>query len=487
MKEKNIKVNAVLNMVKTISSIIFPLITFPYVSRVLMPENIGKITFGSSFVSYFALIASLGITTYAIRECSAKREDRNELSKTASQIFSINIVTTIIAYGLMAMTLLFFREFDAYRTLIIIQSTAILFATLGCDWLNSAMEDFPFITIRTIAFQFVSLALMFTFVHEPGDYMKYAAITVIAASGANVVNIFYRRKYCTIRFVKDMEWNRHFRPIALLFVMLLVQIILSSTDVTMLGLMKGDTEVGYYSTAQKVSGLISQVVASLVWVVMPRMALYFNQENYDKINELLKKILGVLLTLGLPSAIGCICMSQEIILIISGEEYLPAAPVLSVLMICFIFSLLGGSFLGNIVLLPSKREGVYLVVCFVATVIKLVMNYFMIPLGGANAAAWATAVSSFVIMTLLIITKDKRIKLNYFLQTVSAPAVGGVVIVITCALIKAAVPGLLLRSILCIGLSGLLYFAVQLILKNQVVKEFANALLNKLRAYKSKQ
>lgn len=150
MKQHNLKLNAILNTIKTLFGIIFPLITFPYVSRVLMPENIGKVNFGSSFVSYFSLIASLGISTYAIRECSAKRNNKNELSETASQIFSINICTTVIAYVLMFLTLLFFRKFDSYRTLIIVQSTTILFTTLGCDWLNSAMEDFAFITLRTI-------------------------------------------------------------------------------------------------------------------------------------------------------------------------------------------------------------------------------------------------------------------------------------------------------------------------------------------------
>ena len=128
-KEKNIKINAILNIIKTISSIIFPLITFPYISRVLKPDNIGKINFGSSFVSYFTLIASLGITTYAIRECSAVREDRKKLEKISSQIFSINFCTTIISYITMFIVLIFFRQFDSYRTLIIIQSLTIVFAT----------------------------------------------------------------------------------------------------------------------------------------------------------------------------------------------------------------------------------------------------------------------------------------------------------------------------------------------------------------------
>ena len=480
MKTNRLKVNAVLNVVKTVFSIIFPLITFPYVSRVLMPENIGKVNFGASFVSYFALIASLGIATYAVRECSAKRNNIDELSKTASQIFSINIVTTVIAYAFMLATLLLFRQFDSYRTLIVIQSSAILFTTLGCDWLNLAMEDFAFITIRTISFQVISLILMFAFIHQPEDYLKYAVITVLASSGANIVNIYYRRKYCSVRFVRSMEWRKHLRPIMLLFVMILAQTIFNSSDITMLGLMKGDYEVGLYSSAVKMANLVSQVVASLAWVVMPRMSLYFAEENYEKINEMLKKTFTVLVTIGLPCAVGCICLSQEIILIISGEQYIAASPALSLLMIGFLFSLVGGSFLGNMVLLPSKREDIYMIVCCIATGVNLVMNYFMIPLWGVNAAAATTMFASLLIMVLLIVKRDRRIKLDYIFRTMLPPVLGCILIFATCALVKSIAIGLILRTFACVLICVVVYFTIQIIFKNQIVIELLSAVKSKI-------
>lgn len=481
MKEKSIKTNAIFNIVKTISSLIFPLITFPYISRVLQPENVGKVNFGSSFVSYFSLIASLGITTYAIRECSAVRGDKKKLGEKASQIFSINVCTTIVAYVLLGLSLIFFRKLDSYRTLIIIQSTAILFTTWGADWLNSAMEDFKFITIRSIGFQFISLILMFILVHQPEDYLKYAAITVLSSCGANITNILYRRKYCTVRFTKDMHWQEHFTPILLLFVMILAQTIFNSSDITMLGLMKGDTEVGLYSSAVKMSHLISQIVSSLAWVVMPRMSLYFAEEKFDKINEMLQKTLNVLLTIGLPCAIGCICLSEEIVLIISGEKYLAAAPALSILMIGFMFSLIGGSFLGNMVLLPSKKEGVYMIICCIATVINLVMNYFWIPVWGVNAAAFTTAFASLVIMILLIISKDKRVRLNYVIKTLVGPATGSLLIIIICVSIKSIISSIYLRSIICVLVSVMVYLVAQIIFKNNLVMDVISSFHKKLK------
>lgn len=481
MSEKSIKVNSILNVIKTISSIIFPLITFPYISRVLQPENVGKVSFGSSFVSYFSLIASLGITTYAIRECSAVRGDKKKLGEKASQIFSINVCTTIVAYVLVGLSLIFFRKLDSYRTLIIIQSTAILFTTWGADWLNSAMEDFKFITIRSIGFQFISLILMFILVHQPDDYYKYAAITVLSSCGANITNILYRRKYCTVHFTMDMHWQEHIKPILLLFVMILAQTIFNSSDITMLGLMKGDYEVGLYSSAVKMANLVSQVVASLAWVVMPRMALYFSEANYEKINEMLKKTFNVLVTIGFPCAVGCVCLSQEIILIIAGAQYFAAAPALSILMIGFMFSLIGGSFLGNMVLLPSKREDIYMIVCCVATGINLVMNYFLIPLWGVNAAAATTMFASLLIMVLLIIKRDRRIKLDYVFKTMLPPVLGCILIIFICALVKSIESGLVMRTFTCVVVCAVVYFAVQIVLKNQIVVELLSMMKSKIR------
>ena len=249
MSQKSIKKNSIYSVVKTSSSILFPLITFPYISRALLTENVGKINFGLSIVSYFSLIASLGITTYAIRECSAARDDKEKLGNTASQIWSINIITTVIAYIALAFTLLVYRKLDNYRTLIVIQSLAIIATTLGADWLNSAMEDFKYITIRTAAFQLASLILMFIFVHRPEDYIKYAVISLVSTAGASICNIWYRRRYCRVRFTKDIELRRHLAPIMYLFVMILAQTIFNSVDSTMLGIFRGDYDVGIYATA----------------------------------------------------------------------------------------------------------------------------------------------------------------------------------------------------------------------------------------------
>lgn len=481
MSEKSIKVNSILNVIKTISSIIFPLITFPYISRVLKPENVGKVNFGTSFVSYFSLIASLGITTYAIRECSAVRGDKKKLGEKASQIFSINVCTTIFAYLLLGLSLIFFRKLDSYRTLIIIQSTAILFTTWGADWLNTAMEDFKFITIRSIGFQFISSILMFMLVHQPDDYLKYAAVTVLSSCGASITNVLYRRKYCTVRLTKDMHWQEHFKPILLLFVMILAQTIFNSSDITMLGFMKGDFEVGIYSTAHKIEGIIAQVVSSLSWVVMPRMSSYFSEGDYDRINDLLRKVFSILVFVGLPLTTGTIALANEIVMIVGGESYQASALPLIILMLSFSFSLLGGSFLGNMVLLPSKNEKIYMRICCIATAINVVLNLLLIRMWGAIAAAGTTAFCSFLMMLMMVITRDKRIKLDYLGKALFVPTIGSALIFGYCKLVLFFFTNLWMKVGICVCGSVCLYVLVSLICRNEILIDIYNAFINKLR------
>ena len=435
VEQKSIKKNAVYNAVKTTSSILFPLISFPYVSRILLPENIGKVNFASTFVGYFFLIATLGITTYAIRECSAARSDKKSLSDTASQIFSINMCTTVASYIILATTLIFFRGLDSYRTLIVISSTTILFSTLGADWLNSAMEDFKYITLRSIGFQIISLIALFTFVKTEDDYIKYALIGVFSNSGANILNVAYRRRYCKVRFVKHIDWKKHLPPIMLLFSMLLSQQILTSTDITMLGLMRNDYEVGIYSTAVRIISIVSQVIYSILWVLLPRLVAYSAGGKEKERNVLLRKALCYFIGLGFPCITGLLVTAGSVIHIIAGTAYMAATPILMILLGSFLFDLIGGAFIGNLIMLPAKNEKFFLYACLEAAAANVILNYLFIPKYGMYAAAFATVISRVISFISLIIHVDKSIKIDNLLKVFKAPVLGCICIAIVAFII----------------------------------------------------
>lgn len=420
----SIKRNTIYNAINTIAGILFPLIVFPYTSRILQPENIGKVSFATSYVSYFALIASLGIRTYAIRECSAVRNDKQQLETTASQIFTINVYTTLVASILLGTTLALFRALDDYRVLIIISSVPMYLTALGTDWLNFAMEDFRYITLRTIGFQILSLVALFVFVRSKADYVAYAIIAVVSAAGANILNVGYRRRFCRIRLVKKIDLKRHMPPVLLLFSMLISQQILTTTDVTMLGLMRTNQEVGIYSTALKISTIVSQLVFSILWVLLPRLSKQFSEGLETERNTLLRKALGFLWGFGLPCAIGVMLVGKDVILIIAGQEYLEAAPILNLIMVGFIFDLLGGGFIGNLIMLPSKKEHYFLIACVIAAIANAVLNYLFIPGYGMAAAAVATAISRIIVLLVLVFTVDRSIRINNLPAVVLPPVVG---------------------------------------------------------------
>lgn len=482
MSSKSIKKNTVYNVIKTFFSIAFPLITFPYVSRTLLVDNVGKINFGTSFVSYFLLIATLGINVYAIKECSKKSDDRNELSKIASQIYSLNILTTIVAYIALFITLIFYKKIESYRLLIVIQSLTILFTTLGADWLNTAMEDFKFITIRTISFQLLSLLLLFTFVHRPEDYLKYAIITVISISGANITNIFYRKRYCDVKFIIDKKVFIHLIPSLYLFVMLLAQSIFSNVDVTMLGIIKGNYDVGIYSTAHKISNIVAQIVTSVVWVILPRMSFYFSKKDNEAINELIHKLYNFTITLGLPIVVGIFMISNDIILLFAGSAFMPSANVLKILIVETLLTLLFGSLLGNMVLLPANEEKFLMISCVITAIFNVITNYILIPKIGAIGAAITTLLSTVLSSILAYIKSTKYVKINYFNNTLLSSVIGCTLIVVLCILFR-GINNIFLRISITVFVSATIYFSVLLLLKNQITQMLLAAIKNRMNMF----
>lgn len=477
---KSIKNNTIYNAIKTFSTIIFPLITFPYISRVLLVENIGKINFGLSFVSYFSLIASLGVGVYAIRECSKVRDDRIKLSELSSQIYSLNLSTMIFSYTLLFLFLVFYDKVKNYRTLIFIQSFSILFSVLGTDWINTAMEDFKYITIRTIVFQVISLTLMFIFVRRPEDYIKYAIISVVSSSGHCISNIFYRQRYCDISLVKNINFKKHFIPIMYLFVMLLAQTIFNNVDMSMLGIMKGDYSVGIYSTAHKICNVISQIVSSILWVVIPRISYYFSKNNFEEINKLLRKILGFNITLGLPCTVGVVLLSKDIIQLVAGKQFLPASGVLRILMIAFFISLFGGSFLGNIVLLSMNREKYYMIVCITCAFANAILNFNFIQRLDYIGAALTTVICSFLILVLLLLNVDKRIVIVNLWKLFLQPLFGCVFIIAVC-ICGSYIDELYFRMIFSVLFSVVGYFIIQIFLHNTLCMELLDVIKSRFR------
>ena len=217
LKTKSVKFNFIMNMILTASSFIFPLITFPYVSRVLLVEGNGYVSFATSVLTYFTMFASLGIPSYGIRACAQVRDDRKELSKVTQELLIINIATTVLVSIDFVITLFTVPQFKEQQTLLWINGATLVLNAIGVNWLYSALEQYTYITVRSLIFKILSIILMFIFVRQQQDYIIYGAITVFAAGGSNILNFINMRKFISIKQVVKYNFKRHLKTIIYFF------------------------------------------------------------------------------------------------------------------------------------------------------------------------------------------------------------------------------------------------------------------------------
>lgn len=468
INNKRIATNAILNTAKTVLGILFPLITYPYVSRVLGVENLGIYTFSFSFLSYFLLIAALGISTYGIREGTQYRENKKQMEAFISELFSINMISTIVAYLLLLILLYAIPFMEPYRKAVLILSAEILFTTLGVSWVCNIYEDFLAIAVRTIAFQILSLVLIFVLVRTTQDLYKYVAILLISNSGANIVNYFYiRRKYCSFHFTINVDWKRHLKPILIIFSTTVAITVYVSSDTTMLGFMTNDFQVGLYGTAVKIYTIIKNVLAAILMVLIPRFTLMFSTDDRKQINVLFSKVFNILTVLMLPMCVGLFSLSDDIVLLISGKEFAGAAEPLRLLSVAVIFSLYAYMYT-QCVLIPIKEEKIVFRATVISAVVNICLNFVMIPFWGINAAAITTIIAEFITFIIAFYYSRITVKLVGIKRNLITTLIGCVCIILICLMAK-QIDTFWIRVAISVAGSVVAYFAVLIMSRNPVL------------------
>lgn len=403
LKKKSLTINAVLNIIKQGFSILFPLITFPYASRVLGVSNYGRINFSSSIISYIALIAGLGIYNYAIREGSRVRENRDNLMSLADEVFSINIISTIVAYAIMFLLVLFWPKLGEYHSLLIIQSISIVFTTIGIDWFNVIFEDYFFIAIRYIVCQSIALILMFLLVKGEGDYLQYAFTSIFGSVLANISNLFYIRKHYHYfpKICLTSKCLRHIRSIMIMFGSSVATLIYVNSDVTILGILKDDTIVGYYSVSAKIYSIVKQLLNALLVVSIPRLSNEIAKGEISTVNKQYNKVFSILILIVGPACVGMFMLSENIILLFSGRQYVPAATSLQILSIALAFATLACFFV-NVVMIPIRKEKEVLIATCISAMVNIILNFILIPVFAQNAAALTTVIAEIIMLVCSI-------------------------------------------------------------------------------------
>lgn len=478
-KTASLKLNMVLNAIRSLMGILFPLITFPYVAKTLSVEDLGQYNFSSSVVSYFSLLAALGIMTYAIREGAAVRDDKEKLKQFTSEIFTINIISMFITYVLFGVSLLTVQKFQGYIALLIVFSLQILFNTLGVEWIFGIFEDYLFVTIRSILFQIVSLILLFIFVRQEGDVLQYTCVTVIASAGSNLLNFLFAKKHVKVRLTTKPDLKKHLKPIMIIFGTAVACTIYVNSDVTILGFLCGDYNVGLYSVSTKIYTVLKTISSAALMVAIPRLSYYIGKGQIEKYKKQLREILQMLVIIMVPLVVGVIMLSEEIILLLADESYMEAKMALIILCVALPCCMLA-TLAGQCVLIPLKKENVIFKATLISAIVNVVLNFILIPRYQQNAASITTLIAEGTAMVIQWGYALRKTKIDSILKSCVHAIIGCIPIVILCNLFS-KIESMLICLVLSISSSVIIYFGILILLRDETVLGFVSGISHKLK------
>lgn len=377
---QSVKVNYILNLINTGTQMLFPLITFPYVCRVIEADGIGQINFFQSIISYISLFTCLGIPMYAIREIARDRSDVVQMNRTAMEILLLHSMLTLVGYAIVAILCLIVPQIQVNIPLFLILSLTIFFTAIGCEWFYQGIEDFKYITIRGLIIKTVSVVLLFIFVKSKTDLLYYGCYTVFGVLGGNIFNFFRLRKYIHRENIifSELHIKRHIKPVLKVFSFSVVTSIYLQLNTVLLGFLKNALAVGYFAAATKVMQMLLTMSACLGSVMMPRASHLIAENKEDEFNRLIQKSYDFTLAIALPMTIGLIFCAPSLITALCGVKFehsiLPSqiiAPIILMVAISNVF--------GIQVLFPKGKINIVTLCCGIGAVADLILNLCLIP------------------------------------------------------------------------------------------------------------
>ena len=475
-KIKSVKFNFIMNSILTASAMIFPIITYPYVSRILQPEGIGTVSFANSVITYFSMFAQLGIPMYGIRACAKVRDDKEKLTRTVQEIMMINMITCLIVYIAFFGSLYFVPQFRQEKTLYLIMGSLILFNTIGVEWLYKGLEQYSYITVRSIVFKFIALLAMFLLVHEKEDYVIYGGITIFAAAGSNFLNFINLRKYIYLRPMGEYNFRQHIKPISVFFAMSIATTIYTNMDNVMLGFIKGTTENGYYDAAVKIKNILVSFVSSLGTVLLPRVSYYIETGEKEEFSRITKKALNFVFLLSVPLCVYFIIFARPSIYLLSGTMFENSILPMRLIMPTLVFIGLT-NIIGLQILVPLGKENQVLYSEIAGAVVNIIVNMFLIPRMGAAGAAIGTVLAEIMVFIVQVYAlKDVVVKI---LKKISYWKIA--IALVLASFVSVWVNSMNWGNFLILLFSALLFFGVYvltlIIFREKLVKEILDDML----------
>lgn len=406
----NLKIlkNYFFNLIIVFTNIIFPMLLFPYASRVLTPENFGKYSFGNSIASYFITFGTLGISAYGVREISnLKLKDSQELKKGFTELIILTLISSLVSFAIFLLMIYGCQELRVEKKLFLIFSLQVIFSFITLDYFFIAMEKHKRRTYRVLIIKSISLIFLFLFVKESKDYEIFALIIIVPELLAKLIDLYSVRDYLDIK--QKLDLKKHIKSMIIIFIYLFSTTVYLNLDTTMLGILKTNKEVGYYSVAIKMTKIIIPLITSLGLVLTPEIIKNINNKDNNEFFKSIDSYLDFILFFTLPIIIILGFTSERLIFLFSGKEYILAViPMQIMLPIILLISISG--LCAAQVLIPLGKEKNILKISIIGLITNIALNILFIPNYSIVGAAVATVISELLVCILRISGVKKELK-----------------------------------------------------------------------------
>ncbi|HEX4373833.1 MAG TPA: flippase [Puia sp.] len=471
----SLKKNLVYNFLLSCSQLLLPLISIPYLSRVLHPAGIGKVSFIDSFTYYFITVAEFGIMVYGMREVARVRDDKEERKKLVSELVSLHLVSSFFTLILYFIAVFFvWNKINDVR-LLLFSLSFLLVNFFSCEWYFLGMEEFKYITLRSLITRLAGLISIFILIKHPGDYYIYYAIIVLSAIANSIWNNILLFRELPISF-KKVNWKKHIRYTWVTYLISIVSSITLLLDNVLLRLMSTADAVGLYAFAIKMAKVSSILMTDTLLVFFPRIVLLLKQENKNELRTVVLRNIQLLILFSLPICAGLFLLSDQLIIIFLGNGFLPAITDLKILAV-YPFLKSYNLFLSKQVLIPHNKEKIYLKTLTITGVIFIILSLFLSYHFADKGACYAIVLSEGI---GLLLNYYYAKKINDYLKIFDWKsffhALAGIIIFIPVIyLLKKIILSGILTLILSVTVCFLVYiFTEVFIIRNEFMKFLKN-------------
>ena len=422
----NVKKNFIYNIIYQILVLIIPLITMPYVSRVLGSDGIGTYSYTYSIVYYFMIFSMLGLNNYGNRSIAKVRDDKKKLSQTFKEIHLLQIITTSVMIVIYVLFLFVVRK---YSFILLLQSLYLISCMFDVNWFFFGIEKFKLTVTRNTIIKILSLILIFVIVKNKGDVWKYTLILSFSTLLSQLLLWPFVKKYTFPVKVKVVDMKKHFIPCLKLFLPVIAVTIYKVMDKTMLGFMASVGDVGFYENAEKILNMPNSIIAALGTVMLPRMSNLYSKGEDEKCKRTILVSMKLMMFLAIGMTFGIIGVGKGFAILFFGNDFRKTGDLLVYLSVTILF-LSWGNVIRTQYLIPKEKDREYIISAFLGAGINFILNIIFIQKYGASGACIGTVVAEFFVMLYQTFAVRKELPVGKYIKEVFPFFIKGIIMLL---------------------------------------------------------